>query len=102
MPPLAPVTNAFLPSSVISTGVGSPRRGCRSVGRHWTRGGFPYAVRGLHGTRPGILHQEGKPEGNEADQGPDVEGLVHAEDKHLSHRVENDGKLISHRGRDDG
>ena len=66
------------------------------AGRFRARGPRTRAVR-----RRGILHQEGESEGDEADQGADVERLVDAEDKHLSHRVENDGKLIPHSGRDD-
>src|SRR5215203_4369925 len=79
----------------------SPGRENWSVSRRWMGGGFPHPVRGLHGTPTGILHQEGKAEGYEADQGADIERLVHAEDKHLSHRVENDGELIPLSGRDD-
>src|SRR5215211_3099793 len=101
MPLLAPVTSAFLPSSVISTVARPPRRGRRSVGGRGMRGGFPHAVRGMYGAPGGIPHQEGESEGDEADRSADVERLVHAEDKHLSHRVEYDGKLIAHPGRDD-
>src|SRR5829696_9504982 len=78
-----------------------PGRGKRSVGGHGMRGGFPHTVRGMYSARRRIPHQEGKSQRDEADRGADVERLVHAQHKHVSHRVENEGKLIAHPWRDD-
>src|SRR5215212_261337 len=98
MPLLAPVTSAFFPSSVISTMKRPPRLRSRLVRGRSVRGGLAHAIDRRHGASRGVLHEEGHSESDEADQGAHIERFMHAEDKNLSHRIENDGKLIPRRG----